>query len=100
MDVLDLNEVPGMVPVPVGGAAGLPQEEDQVSENEEEEEVEEEEEEEEEEDISVRFFRYKLVRELELKFKHYPLVQADPKGYHESTWPFLGLACSARRIIV
>ena len=98
MDVLDLNEVPGMVPVPVGGAAGLPQEEDQVSENEEEEEVEEKEGDE-EEDISVRFFRYKLVRELELKFKHYPLVQADPKGYHESTWRFLGQACSARRII-
>ena len=70
MDVLDLNEVPGMVPVPVGGTAGLLQEENQVSENEEEEEVEEKEEDE-EEDISVRFFRYKLVRELELKFKHY-----------------------------
>ena len=64
LDILDLNEVPGMVPVPVGGAAGLPQEQHEVSENEEEEEVEEEEEEE-EEDISVRFFHYKLVRELE-----------------------------------
>ncbi|KIK05427.1 hypothetical protein K443DRAFT_353509 [Laccaria amethystina LaAM-08-1] len=44
LDILDLNEVPGMVPVPVGGAAGLPQEEDDVLENEEEEEEEEEEE--------------------------------------------------------
>jgi hypothetical protein len=55
LDILDLNEVPGMVPVPVGGAAGLPQEEDDVLENEEEEEEEEE-----EEDISVRFLNYKF----------------------------------------
>jgi len=52
LDILDLNEVAGMVPVPVGGAAGLPQEEDEMSGNEEEEE--------EEEDISVRFFNYKF----------------------------------------
>ena len=79
LDILDLNEVPGMVPVPVGGDAGPPQEEHEVSENEEEEEAEEK-----EEDISVRFFNYKLACELELNvtdlFKPIPRVNMNLLG--------------------